>query len=99
MMNSSYFNPIKDKQPQPVSHVVMLTLCTLFAILYGIWLLPHPVFIDYLAKKGFLISAKCHPHLADIAIAFMDYCAPIFYWYGLSESAIGIYKSMEKDRY
>jgi hypothetical protein len=52
-----------------------------------------------LAKESLLTSAECCPHLVDIAIAFMDYCAPIFYWYGLSESAIGIYKSMEKDRY
>lgn len=57
MMNSLYMTSIKDKQLQPVSHLVMLTLCALFAILYGIWLLPHTVFIRHVCLvAGALIS-------------------------------------------
>ena len=32
---------------KPVPHLLVLTLCTLFAVLYGVWILPHTVFIRH----------------------------------------------------
>ena len=34
-------------QPKPVPHTLVLVLCVLFSILYGVWLLPHTVFIRH----------------------------------------------------
>lgn len=34
---------------RPVPHLVTLVLCSLFAILYGVWILPHTVFIRHTA--------------------------------------------------
>ena len=57
MMNSVHSDFMKEKQIQPVSHAVMLTLCALFTILYGIWLQPHTVFIrNVCLVVGALIS-------------------------------------------
>lgn len=48
---------MKEKQLQSVPHAVVLTLCALFAILYGIWLQPHTVFIRHVCLvAGALIS-------------------------------------------
>lgn len=32
---------------KPVPHVLVLTLCTLFAVLWGVWILPNTVFIRH----------------------------------------------------
>ena len=34
-------------QLRPVPHTLVLVLCALFSILYGVWLLPHTVFIRH----------------------------------------------------
>jgi hypothetical protein len=38
---------IAATQIKPVQHNVVLGLCVLFSILYGVWLLPHTVFIRH----------------------------------------------------
>lgn len=34
-----------NQKISPIPHALVLTLCTLFALLYGVWLLPHTVFV------------------------------------------------------
>ena len=38
---------ISVTQLKPVPHTLVLVLCVLFSILYGVWLLPHTVFIRH----------------------------------------------------
>ena len=48
-MDSQIFQSHPQQNMQKIPHGIVLMMCVLFALLYGVWILPHTVFARHLA--------------------------------------------------